>query len=222
MFIFIMPVILAGFFMIYFCKKKFTSAALFAVSSNGAFNADEYDDIKIADEKFGKTGYSDTSEMAAKDFLREKEIGNIEKAHSLGKNLAKNLLRLAQELIMDDTSMITQQEIHHRLLLCSYIANHVIAGASPNSIVAQTALARFYSEIEERSNVLHRHVSDTAAFSLYILNERSRNDITEIGKIYAKFVGKENNIDKINDGNQIYSRFYKEYTDIVSSAGFSA
>ena len=173
------------------------------------FAANGDDDIKIATGSFsGSKKQQDQAEQAAQEFLRQKELGNIDKARKLGTDFAELLWELAQELIMDEGRL--QLEIHHRLLLCSYAVCRVVSEASPNSIVAQTSLSRFYSAVEERSNVLNRHVSDTAAFSLYILSERSKDDIIEIGKIYAKLTGYEGNAEIIEQGNFVFSCFYEK------------
>ena len=166
------------------------------------------DDIKIAGTHTGGGTQPDAGELAAQDFLAQKRNGNIDRARGLGEAFAKTLWGLAQDLIMDDESVFTQQEIHHRLLLCSYSVNRVIANHSPNSIVAQTILSRFYAEVEDQSIVLHRHISDTAAFSLYILNERSGHGGDDaVGRIYAKLTGHENDPESILAGREVYESF---------------
>ena len=167
------------------------------------------EDIKIAEGPFKRpAAKQDMAEQAARDFLEQKQNGNIDKAHRLGEAFALALWELAQDLIMGDHGL-SQQEIHHRLLLCSYSVNRVIAELSPNTMVAQTALSRFYAKVEEYSEMLHRHVSDTAAFSLYILSGRTNGSAAEIGRIYARLAGYEGNPLKIEQGGDIYSAFYK-------------
>jgi len=178
------------------------------------------EDIKIADGNFGVAPDADAADLAAKEFLRQKQNGNIDHAHELGESFAQILWDMAQGVIMDNDQGLTQQEIHHRLLLCSYVVNRVIASFSPNSIVAQTALSRFYAGVESRSNVLHRHVSDTAAFSLYILNERSGGGDFEIGKIYAKLIGRENDPESARQGGEVYEQFYSSCKNIVNQVEF--
>jgi hypothetical protein len=180
------------------------------------------EDIKIAGTHPGAESPPDAAELAARDFLAQKKNGNIDRARSLGETFAGCLWGLAQSLIMDNELELTQQEIHHRLLLCSYGVNRVITQYSPNSIVAQTALSRFYAEVEEKSNVLHRHVSDTAAFSLYILNERSgHNGDGAIGKIYARFIGRENDAESIRQGGEVYRAFYRTCKSLIDEVPFS-
>jgi len=178
------------------------------------------EDIKIAGGSFNAVPDADAAELAAREFLRQKQNGNIDCAHELGESFAQILWDMAQGVIMDNDQGLTQQEIHHRLLLCSYVVNRVIASFLPNSIVAQTALSRFYAEVESRSNVLHRHVSDTAAFSLYILNERSGGGDFEIGKIYAKLIGRENDNESAKQGGEVYDNFYAACKNIIDQVKF--
>jgi hypothetical protein len=199
--------------MLCLCQRRKQPAALFA--------AVEDDDIKIAGGPHKAPAAQDTAELAAREFLRQKSNGNINQARRLGERFAGELWELAQSLIMDDASGLTQQEIHHRLLLCSYSANRVIAEFSPNSIVAQTALSRFYAEAEERSEVLYRHISDTAAFSLYILSERSGDNPAEIGKIYAKLSGNEGDAGKTRQGNEVYQGFYQRCKGIIEQVEYA-
>jgi hypothetical protein len=188
------------------------------------------EDIKIAAGAGDSDGpfapaepVQDAAELAARDFLVQKDNGNIDRARTLGEAFARCLWELAQELIMDNEQGLTQQEIHHRLLLCSYAVNRVIAQFSPNSIVAQTALGRFYSDIEDKSNVLHRHVSDTAAFSLYILNERSGSGGNgDIGRIFAKLIGCEGDPESASQGAEVYGDFYRACKNIIDEVKFVA
>ena len=179
------------------------------------------EDIKIAGEQSAALSPPDAADLAAREFLRQKQNGNIDRAHNLGGSFAELLWDLAQSIIMDNDLGLTQQEIHHQLLLCSYAVNRVISQFSPNSIVAQTALGRFYAEVENRSNVLYRHVSDTAAFSLYMLNERSGGGDCEIGKIFAKLIGHENDPEGIRQGSQVYTAFYDSCKSIIDQVQFS-
>ena len=207
-------ILLLAVFTALFYYKTRLPGVLLAVTGND-------DDVKIATGSFGGSKKQpDQAEQAAQEFLRQKQLGNVDKARQLGTSFAELLWGHAQELIMGEGNLL-QLEVHHRLLLCSYAVCRVVSEASPNSIVAQTALSRFYSAVEERSNVLNRHVSDTAAFSLYILSERSKDDIAEIGKIYAKLIGNDGNADKIAQGNEVFICFYDKCTRMSRSVDWA-
>lgn len=174
-------------------------------------NMYEDEDIKIAPGSFtGIHALSDSGEEAARQFLEQKECGNIDKARALGKAYADAIIHIETGPVAESGKPRTQRELHQQLLLYSYTVNRVIAEQSPNSIVAQACLNVFYSRIEEASQELHKHVSDMAAFSLYVLCERSRNRTDDdIGAIYAQlcdFAGKREVID---EANAFYRRVYE-------------
>lgn len=182
----------------------------------------EDDDIKIAPSSFaGSRPVVDSGEEAAQQFLEQKECGNIDKARELGKFYAGAIIDIDAGPVAPSDKPRAQRELHHQLLLYSYIVNRVIAEYSPNSIVAQACLNVFYSEIEAASAELSKHVSDMAAFSLYVLCERShhRSD-DEIGLIYAELCDFDGNQDKINDGNAFYKRVYEFCRNKLESVGF--
>jgi hypothetical protein len=175
------------------------------------------DDIKIAPETF-KAGPApvDYGEEAARQFLEQKQLGNIDRARELGRAYAGDVIELE-----NGDSGRTQRELHHQLVLFSYIVNRVIAERSPNSIVAQSCLNMFYKSIETASEELYRHVSDMAAYSLYMLCERSRNrSDSEIGVIYAELCDFEGNEEIISEGNAFYRREYENCAEKLKGAGF--
>ena len=179
------------------------------------------DDIKIAGDSFSHSpSADDLAEAAAAEFLQQKDAGNIDKARSVGKRLADAMFDLGQGPLCSEKPR-TQREIHHQFLLYSYVVNRVIAEESPNSILAQTALNVFYSEIEAASPELHRHVCDMAAFSLYILCERTDRSHAEIGRIYADLCEFSGNQEKIDDGNRLYEEACLYCTQIIRSANYS-
>ena len=170
----------------------------------------EDDDIKIAPNSFSEKAHMiDLGEEAARQFLEQKENGNIEKARILGKSFAGDIVHIEDGPLKQLDKPRTQRELHHQIVLYSYVVNRVIAEHSPNSIVAQTCLNVFYTAIESASKELHKHVSDMAAFSLYVLCERTpnRND-DQIGVTYARLCDFEGASDVIEDGNEFYKRVY--------------
>lgn len=179
--------------------------------------ADEGDeDIRIADGNFGDPmSNEDYADKAAEEYLRQKDAGNIELAGHLGELLAEEIWSVSQEIIMNDD--YSDQDVHQRVLLLSYAVNSFIADSAPNNLLGETALSVFYNSIEELSSVLYKHVSDTASFSLYILNQRAEKTTQEAGRIYAKLSGMENSPAKILEGNELYLSFYMRCKKIYDS-----
>ncbi len=145
------------------------------------------------------------AEQSALAYMRQKEAGNVDRARELGRKFA--------DALADETARARPDaeplRVHHRVVLFSYIVNRVITELSPNSIIAQTALNIFYDRLEERSAELAEDVRDMAAFSLYILCERSgANAEDEIGRIYARLCGHEDETAFVDEGNALYRRCY--------------
>lgn len=180
------------------------------------------EDMKIAGDSFSRPPAEDPAEAEARHFLKEKDSGNIEKARALGKSYAASLQEAVKEYPRRSALPPTQLEYHHQLLLCSYIVNRVIAEFSPNSILAQTSLQVFYQEIEQNAPELYKHISDPAAFSLYILCDRSskRND-SEIGNIYAQLCNREGDPETIGEGNHLFRWFYDACAETMKYAAYS-
>ncbi|MFV0400930.1 MAG: hypothetical protein ACK5LX_09985 [Oscillospiraceae bacterium] len=192
------------------------------VPKNVLLLADEDEDIKIVGSGSFSEPPKDPGEEMAEEYRREKSSGNIEVAVKIGENYAGLLWEKAQDLIMEENGL-SNQEVHQILLLYSYVVNKVIAERVPNPLLAQTALSRFYAGMEEKSSILYGHVSDTAAFSLYILLERSGGREEEAGEIFARLCGAEDDAAVIARGNKLYGDFcrqcqecYDEWDNFVS------
>lgn len=184
----------------------------------------EDEDIKIMGDSFSpRVSQEDSSELAAQQFLQQKESGNIDKARQLGMEYVQALLKCDPALFGGAGGEENAKGLHHRILLFSYALNRVVAEHSPDSILAQTTLNVFYNELENASPDLYQHVCDMAAFSLYILCERSetRTD-EEIGKVYAGLCGEQDNPERIEEGNRLYNLYYGHCRTLREGIQFTA
>jgi hypothetical protein len=182
------------------------------------------EDIKIAPGSFSRKGADSLeADAAAQLYLKHKSAGNIEKARGLGESYAALLAALAKEYLPPEKSDQKKLRAHHNLILFSYVVNRVISDFSPDSVLAQTALNVFYDSIDEKTPELVKHVRDMAAFSLYILCERSDSSTyDEIGRIYANVCGSEGDESLIWEGNRLYQEFYQRCAKMHDQAGYSA
>jgi hypothetical protein len=186
------------------------------------FSSGGDEDMKIVGDSFSPLPAEDPAETEARRFLKQKSVGNIEKARELGKIYAQAVVDMTKNSPLDSAADGGQMEFHHQLVLCSYVVNRVIAERSPHSILAQTSLRVFYDEVERASTVMYTHVSDPAALSLYTLWERSRSrDEDEIGRIYAKLCGQEGNCKTIQDGNALSRWFYGVCTQYIENTAYT-
>lgn len=182
----------------------------------------EDEDIKIADGHFSSSRSEDSSEIAAREFLRQKQSGNIKRARELGAVFARALLMPEEGPLAGALSRKPMQMQHHIYLLYTYVVNRVIAEHSPDSILAQTSLNVFYSEIETASPEVFRHVNDMAAFSLYILCERSRNrSDDEIGRIFAELCGMKDDPETFRYGNELFHKLYEACAEKIRGTPYA-
>lgn len=187
------------------------------------------EDMKIVEGSFtrpsGKEELSE-AEAVAKAYMEQKSAGNVEKARALGRQYADTLRMESTDLLgLEKERKATEGEgnlpfaketsdqllrAHHRTVLFSYAVNRAIADLSPNSILAQTALNVFYDDLESKDPALAAHVRDMAAFSLYILCDRSENCLEdEIGNIYARLCGGEGQPELVEEGDSCFRRYYE-------------
>ena len=172
---------------------------------------DEDADMKIAPRSFSAGPKDEASgQDEAEDYLRQKSAGNIPLARSLGERYADLLMAEAKDNFDPwPTELAEGLRAHHRLLLLTYVVNRAVAELSPNSILAQTTLNVFYSELEEKVPQLDKYIRDMGSYSLYVLCERSHSRTDdEIGKIFARLCADKDNSLLIDEGNRHYQEYY--------------
>ncbi|WRS28227.1 hypothetical protein U6B65_03605 [Oscillospiraceae bacterium MB08-C2-2] len=184
----------------FFANQRKGSPLMFAVAGD--------EDIKIAPESFSSPfPREDTAERAARQYMRQRETGNIDKARKLGATFAKGIL---EGTIISRDAELDAPDYTQQVLLYSYVVNLVIQHRSPNSILSQTALNVFYEILEESSKELYAIISDMASFSFYILCERTHASSEEcVGDVFAKLASRPGEEFYIERGNSLYQRFYK-------------
>lgn len=158
----------------------------------------------------------DTDEMA-NIFVRQKEIGNIDKARHLGEIYGNRLLNCKtaanSEKLHDEEPLVRE----HRKILFSYAICRVARDLSPNSILANTAIAVFYDCLRDNEEV-YNIVNNTAAISLYMLTGR-RNRPT-VGHVFAQLCQHEDNAKYIELGNTLFDYYSKFAKKQLKAIGF--
>jgi len=180
------------------------------ISNLALASAGEDSDMKIAPDSFS-AGLVDeaAADSEAEDFLRQKSAGNIRLARDLGERFAALLIAEAGENFDPwPTELAGELQAHHRLLLLTYVVNRVVSERSPSSILAQTTLNVFYSNLEEKAPHLDKYIRDMASYSLYVLHDRSQGSTDEIGKIFAHLCADKDNPGLIGQGNRYYQEYY--------------
>ena len=208
------------------CLAGMAAAALAGEKGRGlllAVTGDGDEDMKIASPgSFSRNGASEEAELAAQKYLKLKSTGNIDKARSLGERFAAVLLQKEAAIRAGVAGGLDPLCMHHQLVLYSYVVNRVISDLSPDPLLAQTSLNVFYEQMEEISPDLYRHISDMAAFSLYILCERGNRSQGGIGSVYARLCEREGDAAVREEGDSLYEKFYALCAGEVQGIGYSA
>ncbi len=188
------------------CSLFLAATAQMLKHRNLSFAITGDEDMKIASPgNFSPSKSEDSGELAAEQFLQQKQLGNISRARKLGLQYAQILLDKPPSLFEPTTDQLL---LHHQYLLFSYAVNRAIAEGSPNSILAQTSLNVFYATVEESSPELAEHLRDTGAYSLYILCQRSHiRSLDKIGGVYAELIQRPDDPVAIEHGNTLYQNY---------------
>ena len=106
---------------------------------------------------------------AAREYRRQQQNGNLERAHRLGENLCALFLGMPVE-----GEYAAQQWV-----LLSYLVENELEQQVENPLLEQSAHSRFAEELEQQAPELARTVHDARAFTLYTLNETRRTPRSE-------------------------------------------
>ncbi len=171
------------------------------------------DDVKIynGDEEASPKQVSE-GEKAAAEFLYHKDNGNLEKTRQLGELLARTLV--------DDVVRLKDDECkNQKLVLISYLAVDELEAEVSNLILQKSILSFFNHTIELLNPGLFAIVSDSAAYTLYILNDR-QGEHKSCGQILAELCGKDEDAQFVTGGNALEKEYRQLFKDIIRSYHF--
>lgn len=109
--------------------------------------------IKINNLGSGKSEEADNSDELVAKYNKQKDNGNLNKAHVLGNILAEMVVNNDGEFIFgyDDDNEEAKVVILHRRLLLAFTIDRGLILFTPNSIVCKTALSSFFKYIQENA-----------------------------------------------------------------------
>ena len=186
----------------------FTSAYIAKNSSQFGrfcFAAGDDSDVKIAVPGSIMSNSSSSGEPETNLYKTHKRNGNLEKAHSLGRSLAKIFLsgdfnRLCGEVENDN--------IRKNLILLFGFATVKAMGSMLDDILSDTAQNTFFDSIKGEDAVLYEKLRDNAKISFYFLEERTSKEKAEFGAVFASLC--ENSTpETAKFGEDMYNLFYE-------------
>ena len=167
------------------------------------------EEVKIYQQHGIKEPGLSEGEKAAREYRRQQQNGNLERAHRLGENLCALFLGMPVE-----GEYAAQQWV-----LLSYLVENELEQQVENPLLEQSAHSRFAEGLEQQAPELARTVHDARAFTHYTLNETRRTPRSE-GEIFAKLCGKPEQEEVIALGEHLAEEFTSRITAAVSAAGF--
>ncbi len=162
----------------------------------------------------------DESDAEARLYSHERENGNLEKAHDIGKALAAALLNEGGAAY--EKNVASDFEARNRSILYAFTADRVLDIFMPNHIIARSAQNEFFDEIRRRNIGLYESISRSGAFSMYLLCRRSGDGrYIDIGKVYAGVIRRPDDEKTEKEGNELYHKYFDYCIEHIRNVDFS-
>lgn len=162
----------------------------------------------------------DESDVEAKLYNHERENGNLEKAHDIGRFFAKELMD--QNGFAYEKNRASDFEARNRSVLFAFTADRVLSTFMPNHIIARSAQNEFFDEIRRSDIGLYESISRSGAFSMYLLcRRRGDGRYTGVGKVYAGVIRRPEDEAIIAKGDEIYEKFFDFCIEHIKNIEFS-
>ncbi len=169
------------------------------------------EDIKIYDgEEPVPTGLG--AEDSAARYVAHRDNGNLEKTRQLGELLAQTLVGDAGRLAEDPYGQ-------QKLVLLSFLISDELEAALTDAMLRQSAAAAFRRRVEELDPAIHGIITDSAAFTLYILHDR-RVGNEECGQVLANLCDRDSDEGLIQEGNALAEEYRGLFSGIIQSYTF--
>ena len=169
------------------------------------------EDIKIYDgEEPVPTGLG--AEDSAARYVAHRDNGNLEKTRQLGELLAQTLVGDAGRLAEDPYGQ-------QKLVLLSFLVSDELDAAFSDGILLKSAAAAFRRRVEELDPAIHGIITDSAAFTLYILHDR-RVGNEECGQVLANLCDRDSDETLIREGNALAEEYRGLFSGIIQSYTF--
>lgn len=162
----------------------------------------------------------DESDMEAKLYNHERENGNLEKAHEIGRFFARALMD--ENGFAYEKNRASDFEARNRSVLFAFTADRVLNTFMPNHIIARSAQNEFFDEIRRRDIGLYESISRSGAFSMYLLcRRRGDGHYIGIGRVYAGVIRRPDDEAVSAIGDEIYEKYFNYCIEHIKNVEFS-
>lgn len=170
------------------------------------------EDIKIYG---GETPVPESSlgeEESAALYVAHRENGNLEKTRQLGELLAQTLVGDVGRLREDPYG-------RQKLVLLSFLVSDELEAKLTDGILRQSVAAAFRRRVEELDPAVFAVITDSTAFTLYILHDR-RVEGGECGRVLADLCGRDGDEALIREGNALAEEYRELFSGIIEGYAF--
>ena len=182
----------------------------------------EFDeDIKIAPAGFSKLSKKQSvqTDDSIDLFIRQRSLGNVERAKNLGKHYVEDLLDClwTKPPVMVDSDSF---ELQLKLLFC-YAVHRAVEDYSPNTVLAHSTIASFYETLEDAAPELFDAIANNPAFTMYLYLHRGKEESTQtVGKSFAKLCDVPEDEDCAALGEGAYLRYLSGCVQRMLDVGY--
>lgn len=173
------------------------------------FHTDE--DMKIYEGEPGPAKAAPWEE-SAQQYVAHRKNGNLEKTRQLGELLAQTLVGDSQRLAGDPY-------YRQKLVLLSFLVSDELEAGLTDGILLKSAAAAFRKRVEELDPEICALITDSTAFTLYILHDRrAGND--QCGQVLAELCERDDDEALIQEGNALAEEYRGLFSGIIQSYTF--
>lgn len=163
------------------------------------------------------------ADEAARIFLKHKEQGNIERAKLLGAQYGEWLVHESEPMVEYGLCSDEREACYQRYLLCAYVISMSVRDKSPDAIVSNAIMTAFYDYLRDNSPRLYEDITDSAAFSLYILRARTQRFVDDaMGRVFSVLCAHDDEPEYVEIGKRIYLKCNAYCAKLFDKAGFVA
>lgn len=151
-------------------------------------------------------------EESAALYVIHRANGNLEKARQLGELLAQTLVGDVDRLTGDPYG-------DQKLVLLSFLISDELEEKLADGMLRQSAAAAFRGRVEELDPNLFALITDSTAFTLYILHDR-KVEGGECGRVLADLCGRGGDDALIQEGDALAEEYRGLFSGIIRSYTF--
>ena len=175
--------LLAGLYYTLQIRRENHLLRLFAVSDDS--------DMKIVPPSGTVTAVEDDGEKAAREFVAQKENGNIDKAYNLGNRIADVFFEENGLISASCEAALRPVVLLQRKVLFAFTADAVLGEELP-SVLAETVSQQFSVRIQKADPDLYDKVNDPKTLSYYLLyTKKGKPQPVDMGKAFARLCAEE-------------------------------